>query len=118
MLHLSSPAKGTCKTFLAALALLIPSVANFVRAQEFQVLDARVDTDSRVHLRYLADTNSYYILYRGVTVANISTATTVALGSDGIADVADNSPVSSRAAFYRIRRVPTLAPLDLDEDGI
>src|SRR5262249_27882301 len=27
-------------------------------------------------------------------------------------------PVSANAAFYRIRRVPTLAPLDLDQDGI
>src|SRR5262245_23853178 len=118
MLYLSCPAKGSGKTFLAALVWCLAFTANFIRAQEFQVLDARIDTDGRVHLRYLADTNSYYILYRGDTVASVSTASALALGIDGIADLAEPAPVSSSAAFYRVRRVPVLAPLDLDQDGI
>ncbi|MBI3417215.1 MAG: Ig-like domain-containing protein [Verrucomicrobia bacterium] len=58
------------------------------------------------------------MLYRGDSLAHISTPTALALGNDGINELAESVPVQGATGFYRIRRVPRASPLDLDGDGI
>ncbi|MCI0535047.1 MAG: Ig-like domain-containing protein [Verrucomicrobiales bacterium] len=44
--------------------------------------------------------------------------TALKFGADGVGEFIDAVSTQSRTAFYRVRRVPRLSPLDLDRDGI
>jgi len=63
---------------------------------------------------------SYAVLYRGTTVTNITTPVALAFaggfGSGVFNDIVPLAPPGT--VFYRVRQVPSSAPLDLDGDGI
>jgi hypothetical protein len=89
-----------------------------VMAQEFRI-NVTIGSDDKLHLRYPADPNYYYILSRGDTVTNIVLATGLALGEGPQGELADPvGAVTRPASFYRIRKVPIAQPLDTDGDGI
>ncbi|HAB17776.1 MAG TPA: hypothetical protein DCE44_15150 [Verrucomicrobiales bacterium] len=88
-------------------------------AQSFLVDSIGFGNDGRPFLRHPADAGSYYILYRGDTVAAIRLATDMALGVAGTGQLNDRDPVNGIAArFYRIEQVPLNSPKDSDNDGI
>lgn len=86
-------------------------------AKDLRIDGVAVDGAGQIRLRYSADTNFYYILYRGTSVTQVTTAARMALGTGGTAEFTDQS-ITSTAAFYRLRRVPLNQPLDTDGDGV
>jgi len=96
------------------LALILPTPA-----QEFRILDFFVDSSGRLHMRFIADTDSYYVLYRGETLGNISTPVAVVPGINGIGEMIWASTGTEKiTGFLRIRHVQRALPLDVDRDGI
>jgi len=73
--------------------------------------------DGRAEIRFTAQCNSYYILWRGETIDAIQTAVNLAMGEDSGGSLSDSNSLSG-ARFYRIEEVPLLSPHDLDGDGI
>jgi hypothetical protein len=61
----------------------------------------------------------YYILLRGDSPMNILQAVDATLGDRDPRLLSDPTPVSSHmSAFYRLRAVPRVQPLDSDDDGL
>lgn len=90
-----------------------------VLAQDFRLQDFTMGSDARFRVSYPANTNSYYILYAGHDIANISSPVLLAVGRGPKDQLTIPDPVSSNAmAFYRLRQVPLTDPADTDADGI
>jgi hypothetical protein len=88
-------------------------------AQELRVTGVSVGPDGRFHLQHLADTESYYILYRGDSLTNIVLPLDSAIGQASQGQLGDLTATASRgSAFYRVRKIPLNQPLDTDGDGI
>ena len=88
-------------------------------ASELRVTSQAIGADGRFRLSF-SHTNSfsYFILYRGTDLANISQPVDATLGPF-VFQLSDPTPVSSTpSAFYRVRAVPLAQPLDVDGDGI
>ncbi len=68
-------------------------------------------------LQFTGNATSYYVLYRGSTVTNLTNAVQVVLGAQPTTSMQDTNPQQS-ASFYRVLTVDTNAPLDLDADGV
>ncbi len=97
------------------LAWLIP--ATTCLAQDFFITAVGKDAQGRPVIRHQADPAHYYILFRGTNVAQVVSAVDMALGvlvEGELSDDATPPPV----AFYRVRQVPVVSPLDTDGDGI
>lgn len=69
-------------------------------------------------IRHTADSDSYFILYRGNSVTNITTVVDTRLGQGSHGELRDPVPASQATAFYRVGQVPLKQPLDSDGDGI
>ena len=103
----------------ALLALGATAVLALLFAQEFRITEVTVDSQGNPVVRVEADTNFYYILYRGDVVTNVFLPTNAALGQVNESVLLDPQNANTNAnAFYRVRRVPISAPLDMDGDGI
>src|SRR5881409_545635 len=113
----------TCSKLILVLALLaVLAGVGILLGQGLSITRVSIDPQRRITLHHPADTNAYYILFRGETVTDISRPIDVALGEHRDPQTAegllkDLLPLSNQA-FYRIRRVPLDQPLDLDGDGI
>lgn len=102
-----------------ATAAVIGATAISASAQTFQVEGLQFDAQGRPFLLHPSNADSYYILYRGDTVAAIVLPTDMALGTAGNGQLRDRDPVTGISArFYRVERVPVTAPKDSDGDGI
>jgi hypothetical protein len=107
-------AAKTLPTSAIAALLLLAMVAS---AQQFLITTASKNAQGQPVIRHQAGSAYYYILYRGTNVANIVSAVDMALGVPLEGQLLDAAPPPV-AAFYRVLRVPTAAPLDTDGDGI
>ncbi len=97
---------------------MLSTTQNFGQ-QPFSVETIGFGDDGRPRLKVPADVNSYYILYRGDTVAAIGTAADLGLGKAIGTELKDLDPATGVAArFYRVERVPLGQPKDSDGDGI
>ncbi|HSU54213.1 MAG TPA: lamin tail domain-containing protein [Candidatus Dormibacteraeota bacterium] len=85
--------------------------------QSFSITNFNVALSGPRTIGFSADADSYYILYRGQVVTNISEPVKMALGISGSLTLQDSSSQTA-AQFYRVARVPLLQPLDSDGDGI
>src|SRR5262249_18531958 len=87
-------------------------------AQDFRITEISA-LNGKVILRHTADTNYYYILYRGDVITNIVLASDMAVATNTVGELADQvAPSGSNNAFYRILAVPIIQPRDSDADGI
>jgi hypothetical protein len=89
-------------------------------AQEFRVTAISLDPENRPRLEFPSNTNSYYVLYRGYEVTNITTPIALVLGADANGALVDaGSPTNSTLPrFYRLREIPIAQPADTDGDLI
>jgi hypothetical protein len=84
----------------------------------FLITEIICASNSVPRLKYLSDTNYYYILYSG-GLTNIVLPTAAALGTAGMGELAATNTCHDRQAlFFRVRRVPLSQPLDTDGDGL
>jgi hypothetical protein len=88
-------------------------------ASDFRINSQGIGGDGRFRLSFTTtNSGSYFILYRGMAVADIHQAVDATAGPFAF-QLSDPPPLSpGAAAFYRIRAVPLGEPLDLDGDGI
>lgn len=86
-------------------------------AQAFSITNFSVVTSGPRIAQLSADASSYYILYSGTTVTNITQPIALALGTAGALTLQDTSPQLA-AQFYRAAQIPLTQPLDSDGDGI
>ena len=100
----------------AVLAVLGIGVVQ-AQAQDFRVSGIKLEPQNRIRIQFPADTNAYYILYRGTTVTNITQPVSLALGTGPMGDLSDQHS-SMATAFYSVRQVSQATPLDIDQDGI
>ncbi|MDB6121196.1 MAG: hypothetical protein JWQ71_189 [Pedosphaera sp.] len=83
----------------------------------FQITSFSLNPTGPFQVQHEANTNSYYVLYRGSTLTNIDTPVSLALGAGISGQLSDTNLVGS-AAFYRVQEVLKTESLDLDGDGI
>lgn len=88
-----------------------------LRAQSPDITDAGVDAGGGFHVKHLADANSYFVLYGGRTLTDISQPVQARLGVGGTGELSDETR-SGTQRYYRVARVPLSTPLDLDRDGM
>ena len=87
--------------------------------QQLRIADVYVDAGGRPHLRFLAQSNSYYILYRGTNVGNIAVPVAMSLGTNGQSEIVDaQASPEAVSGFYRLVEVPSGPSLDTDGDLI
>jgi hypothetical protein len=86
-------------------------------AQTFSITNFSVGPSGARTAQFSADTNSYYILYGGTVITNISQPISLVLGVAGALSLQDTSPQLA-AQFYRVAQIPLTQPLDSDGDGI
>src|SRR5436190_8684094 len=87
------------------------------RAQAFSITNFNLVLNGPRTAQFSADAASYYILYSGTIVTNVSQPIAMALGTSGSLSLQDASPQTA-AQFYRVARIPLTQPLDSDGDGI
>jgi hypothetical protein len=77
----------------------------------------KLEPSRELRLLFPAETNQYYILYRGGSVINIRQAAGLVLPVDQLGQlrVTDLNPSSG---YFRLRQVPVDQPLDMDQDGM
>jgi hypothetical protein len=87
--------------------------------QDFSIMTISLDADSRPQLEFESETNSYYVLYRGYSVTNL-TPIVLKLGADANGALVDPVPFQSQSLtrFFRLREIALAAPVDTDGDGI
>jgi len=82
-------------------------------AEEFRI-NISIEMDGRVHIRYQADTNFHYILYRGTQVTAITSAVAVASGPTSQSELIDPvALVTNGSVFYRVV-MAAVKPVTLD----
>ncbi len=117
----SAKRRFSFKAWVAALAggaALLSTTQNFGQ-QPFAIETIGFGADGTPRLRVPADVNSYYILYRGDSIAAIGLAADLGLGKAVGTELKDRDPATGVAArFYRVERVPLGKPRDSDGDGI
>src|SRR5438105_2415157 len=96
------------------IALLLAKTEAF--AQGLTISGTRFELDGRLSLQFITDTNSYYTLFRGVIVTNISQPIDMILGARSLGQLTDPAAAANSVAFYLIRQVPLDHPLDTDGD--
>ncbi|MDB6108253.1 MAG: hypothetical protein JWR69_3 [Pedosphaera sp.] len=107
------------KRFLRATAFYLGF--GLCTTQAFQITSSDFDGGGRFRVQHEANTNSYYILYRGATLTNVNTLLSMALGAGATGQLTDPTidPLqSNQMAFYRVLEVPLTAPMDVDGDRI
>jgi hypothetical protein len=77
--------------------------ATRVSAGAFQIRSSSV-SNAVFRVEFPANTNSYYILYRGTNLTNIVTVVQVAAGTGTVSQLTDTN-TSLPAAFYRVQQV-------------
>jgi Lamin Tail Domain len=90
---------------------------NLCSALAFQITSVDFSPTGLFRVQHQADTNSYYVLYRGSTATNINTPVSLALGVGTSGQLSDTNLMGT-AAFYRVQEVLQTQSLDLDGDGI
>lgn len=70
-----------------------------------------------LRLEHESDPESYFVLYQGPVVTDLTRPVRLALGRAGPSQI-DYSPAASSTVFLRLGRITRSAPLDLDGDGI
>ncbi len=98
-----------------SLGLLFPNPP--LAAQDLALTEVRLDAEHRPVIRFTADPEHYFILYRGDDLTQLAEPVDVVLG-DRTDEVRDPASAIFDARFYRVQKVPIPAPLDLDGDGI
>jgi len=114
------PAQGTVRArgFVAGGSSWFEEALWQIR-RDFRITNISIETNGLVRLRHEADTNFYYILYRGNGITNMVSAVDVAIATNNSGELADAVPAfGNNDTFYRILQVPINQPLDLDGDGI
>lgn len=108
--------KSICRLLATALGALTLTPA---MAQDFHITAAGFDSARRPVLEFQNDTNSYFVLYRGDTVTNLSPIV-LELGADAGGMLVDPESFDGENAtrFFFIHKVPLAAPVDTDGDGI
>ncbi len=107
-----------CTSWLLVLGLLF-GIAVPIQAVNPRISGIVLESDGRARVNIAADTNAYYILFRGDVVTDIRTPSQLELGVTGDLQLKDAQPGASAVArFYRVERVPLNAPKDSDGDGI
>lgn len=91
----------------------ITAQTDFDPNAEFRVRGQIADGHFRVN--FAPSNADYFVLYRGETPAVIQTP--VALGLD-VATLTDPEAPIAPSAYYRAQRIPRIAPLDSDRDGL
>src|SRR5437868_12679080 len=87
-------------------------------SQEFRITDIAIGV-GKVNVRHAANTNFYYILYRGDVITNIVFPTDIQLATTNIGQLSDSTLTNGPGnAYYRVLQVPLNHPLDSDGDGI
>src|SRR5258708_3215216 len=87
------------------------------QAADLKLLQTTLGADGKLQIEHTSDPASYYILYRGDTVVDISFVVDMAFGIQGTGHLTD-SQTNGTAGFYRVLQVPLTTPLDTDGDGI
>ncbi len=100
--------------FLAWLLLALTPAA---RSAELRIQSITQEPGGPVRIRHAANSNSYYLLFRGDRLDAIGTTRDAALGV-GADGVLEDAGTGSATAFFRVREVPVTSPLDSDTDGI
>ena len=111
---------GAC-VFARALALLAVfcCLTGFESVAQSLTVQPKLSVDGHMTVRFTGRSDSYYILYRGGTVAAITSPTALKLGAAGAVELTDPASATGRAsAFYRVGEIPLSAPIDTDGDGI
>lgn len=86
---------------------------------EFFVEAPGVDENGRFRLQLAGEDGSYAVLYRGVTLDAISVPVALSAATEGVVTLADPEVVGfTDRRFYRVERLLSLFPADLDRDGI
>lgn len=99
---------------IATLASAVPLLG-----QGLGITDIRLDTQHKPVIRFIGQSNAYYILYRGEKPTDIYRPVGMTLGTNGIVAVRDNAASDfSNTGFYRLRQVQAIDTLDTDEDFI
>ena len=99
----------TRASLLLAAACLLGGLA-FLLAQELRITDITVGPDGKPRLQYPADTNSYYILYRG-GITNIVLPSDAALGTNGTGQLTGPTNTSgTTATLFPVPPVPPTEP--------
>ena len=95
--------------------LLLPGLA-----QDFRIKSVSLDEVNRPRLEFDNDTNSYYVLYRGETVTNLTIPIVLKLGVDANGALIDAEPFDGQSStrFFRVREIPIAEPEDTDGDTI
>ncbi len=107
------------KSFRSLCRILCLGVLLFATGNSLAVSidSAVIGAGGRREVKFSANPASYYILYRGPVVTNISQPVSMSLGTTGTLQLLDISPQVA-AGFYRVLEVPQSAPLDTDGDGM
>src|SRR5205814_10440454 len=113
--HLSQPVSWALNCLIACVWL---GSLTSAYSQPFRVNSVSLDAFGQVHVRHESQTNSYYLLYQGTNVTDISTPVAAALGTTGTNELIAQITSGTRAVFFRIGQVPVASPLDTDHDGI
>ncbi len=86
------------------------------------ISNIRLDSSGRAIVSVPAVPGSYFILYRGDTVAAISTVTDLesdpTLAAPQQVELNDELPLIPTARFYRVEKVSLASPKDSDSDGM
>jgi hypothetical protein len=103
--------------FIWILADALATCVPLARGQSFSITNWDVAPFGTRTVRFTTDASSYYILYRGSVVTNITQPISIALGVAGSLILQDTSSQTT-AQFYRVARIPLTQPLDSDGDGM
>ncbi len=76
----------------------------FNSANAFQITSGSFNSDGAFQLQFPANTNSYYVLYYGTNVSDITTPISTVSGVNGVGQLFDTNPPETRA-FYRVRQL-------------
>jgi hypothetical protein len=86
---------------------------------EFMITRVSLDPEGQVRLEVPTDTESYFVLYRGLQIDAIDEPIAIFIGDGTSVETVDpTSALGSASQFYRAQKIPLTAPQDHDGDGL
>lgn len=74
--------------------------------------------DGRVSVRFVGESASYYLLFRGTTLGNLATPVGIGFGANGPQQLPERAAAPGNQAYYRLVQRPQAQPGDVDQDGL
>lgn len=101
-----------------ALGAGVPTEAQAqTQAQTFAIQGITWTAEGRPRVQFPTTADTYDVLMRGSALSDLSHPVAARLGSAGLGELVDPSPLRG-SAFYRVIRQPLERPGDLDRDGL